>query len=63
VSLLNSLLSDKEFKERFVSLQRSPFIPDKRGAKFIQGNVLDLSSPFGLIARPSLLGTLSAYNQ
>lgn len=63
LSLLNSLLTNDRFKAAFVSLPRSPFLPDKRGAKTVQGNVMDLSTPFGMFARPSLLGTLAAYNQ
>jgi ubiquitin conjugation factor E4 B len=63
VTLLQNMLTMEEFRRQFVSLPRSPFIPDKRGLKQVQGNVLDLSSPFGLFARVSLLGTLSAYNQ
>jgi hypothetical protein len=29
----------------------------------ITGNMIDVATPFGLFARPSILGTLSVYNQ
>lgn len=63
LSLLNSLLGIETFKNKFITLPRAPFVPEKHGNKAVQGNVMDLSTPFGLFARPSLLGTLAAYNQ
>jgi hypothetical protein len=46
-----------------MNLTRTPFIPEKLSSKGIKGNSLDMASSFGIIARPSLLGTISAYNQ
>lgn len=44
-------------------MKHSPFLPENKPISAITGNMIDVASPFGLFARPSILGTLSVYNQ
>lgn len=62
-SVLCNLLGVPDFRQKLITLPRTPFIPNKKDSKPVQGNALEMYSPLGLFSRPSLLGSLESTNQ
>lgn len=55
LTVLLDLVMIPEFKRKFISMKKLPFIPGPM--QKLNGSMMDTQSPFGLFVRTSVLGT------